>query len=196
LEKRDCLDNSWQKTLEKILNQNINLFPIPNKSKNIQSWLDQLKVDLFVLSGGNNIGSEPDRDYLEKIIINYSIAFKIPLLAVCRGMQYLHSSQGGKLVNAIDHINVNHKVNIIDNQNQEKTFLVNSFHNFSIKEINNNKFKAIAFSEEGNIEAMVHNEYPWLAIMWHPEREFENNSLSINFLKHNLELLLKKWKKN
>ena len=107
-------------------------------------------------------------------------------------MQYLHTSLGGKLINSINHINVIHKVNSIGDKNQDKNFLVNSFHQFSIKEINKQNFKAIAFSDEGYIEAMVHNRYPWLAIMWHPERAFQNNSLSINFLKKHLDILLKK----
>ena len=107
-------------------------------------------------------------------------------------MQYLHSSEGGRLISSINHINVIHKVYLHGDKNQAKNFLVNSFHEFSIEEINNEKFKAIAFSDDGYIEAMVHNRYPWLAIMWHPERAFQNNSLSINFLKNHLDILLKK----
>ena len=107
-------------------------------------------------------------------------------------MQYLHSSEGGKLISSINHINTIHNVYLHGDKNQAKNFLVNSFHEFSIKEINNEKFKAIAFSDDGYIEAMVHNSYPWLAVMWHPERAFKNNSLSINFLKNHLDILLKK----
>ena len=144
------------------------------------------------MSGGNNIGSEPDRDLIEKKIINYSIKNNIPILGVCRGMQYLHTSEGGKLIRSTNHINVCHKISHKGEKNQDKPFLVNSFHNFSIKEINNDKFKAIAFTEDGNIEAMIHNRYPWLAIMWHPERVFQNNDSSIVFLKNHLDILLKK----
>ena len=58
--------------------------------------------------------------------------------------------------------------------------------------LNKLKFNPIAYSYDGYIEAMIHNTHPWLAIMWHPEREFENNSFSLNFLKHNLSKLIKK----
>lgn len=27
-----------------------------------------------------------------------------------------------------------------------------------------------ALSDDGSIEAVTHNEHPWLAVMWHPER--------------------------
>lgn len=107
-------------------------------------------------------------------------------------MQYLHTSEGGQLIRSTNHINVCHKISLKDEKNQDESFLVNSFHEFSIKEINNDKFKAIAFTEDGNIEAMIHNTYPWLAIMWHPERVFTNNFSSINFLKNHLGILLKK----
>ena len=186
------MDNSWQLTLEILFESNINLFPIPNKSKNIKDWLNQLDVDFFVLSGGNNIGSEPDRDSVEEKIINYSINKNIPILAICRGMQYLHISEGGELIRSTNHINVPHKINLMGGSNQDKSILVNSFHEFCIKKINNKKFNAIAFSDDGHIEAMIHNRYPWLAIMWHPERVFQNNYSSIVFLKNHLDILLKK----
>ena len=107
-------------------------------------------------------------------------------------MQYLHTLEGGDLIRSINHINVLHKVRLKEDKNKDNPFLVNSFHNFSIKEINNGHFKPIAFSDDGNIEAMVHKKYPWLAIMWHPERVFQNNYSSINFLKNHIDILLKK----
>ena len=192
LEKRDSLDLSWHNTLEKLFGAKINLFPIPNKSKNIRDWLNELKIDFFVLTGGNDIGVELERDFVEKEMLDYSKNHNIPLLAICRGMQYVQMYEGGKLVKSIEHINCLHEVTYIQTNKKDTNFLVNSFHSFSIKEINKLKFNAIAYSYDGYIEAMIHNTYPWLAIMWHPEREFANNSFSLNFLKHNLSKLIKK----
>jgi len=49
---------------------------------------------------------------------------------------------------------------------------VNSYHNQAIVDATLSKaVTAIAESGDGVIEALKHKTFPWLGIMWHPERE-------------------------
>ena len=49
---------------------------------------------------------------------------------------------------------------------------VNSYHNFLIsKETLGQSLEILAIAEDGCVEAFRHISLPWLAIMWHPERE-------------------------
>jgi putative glutamine amidotransferase len=47
-------------------------------------------------------------------------------------------------------------------------------------------FVALAYSEDGEIEAMSHKDRPWEGWMWHPERE---KILSLNDINRLIGLL-------
>ena len=69
-------------------------------------------------------------------------------------------------------------------------FSVNSFHNFAIpKEHLASSFTAAITDQQGCVEATKHTKFPWLAIMWHPERA-GNSELADTWLKHSLSNLL------
>ena len=48
----------------------------------------------------------------------------------------------------------------------------NSYHDMSIDSCPRG-YHVLARSEDGEIEAIGHDEYPWEGWMWHPEREIE-----------------------
>ena len=63
-----------------------------------------------------------------------------------------------------------------------ESYVVNSFHNYGVtKKTLGNELIPLAMTEDGCIEAIKHTKYPWMAIMWHPEREniFNNEDLKI-----------------
>ena len=62
-EQRDALSQDWPPFLEKI-----NLTPIfiPNSLDDTIKFLDEIEVDGFILSGGDNVGENPLRDNTEK----------------------------------------------------------------------------------------------------------------------------------
>ena len=93
-EKRDALSQDWSKFFEKL---EINPLLIPNTIKNISSFLEDMDVHGLILSGGDNIGDNPNRDETEQKIIDYSFAKKIPLIGICRGMQVLNTFFGGAI---------------------------------------------------------------------------------------------------
>ena len=81
-ERRDCLDLGWTPTLNQIFGNKVNVYPMPNNIKYPLSWLNNISIDLIVLSGGNDIGEETCRDDTEKLLLYFSEKRNIPVLAV------------------------------------------------------------------------------------------------------------------
>ena len=130
-EKRDALSHDWPKLFDEL--ELIPIF-IPNTLKYIQSFLDELSLNGIVLSGGDDIGKNDDRDKTENFLLKYAIDKNIPVIGICRGMQLINNYFGGKQI--IDknnqHIGKDHEIKII-NHNISKIFNskiieVNSFH--------------------------------------------------------------------
>ena len=131
VEKRDALSHDWPKLFDEL-----ELIPIfmPNILKNIQSFLDELSLNGIVLSGGDDIGENDDRDKTENFLLKYAIDKKIPVIGICRGMQLINNYFGGKQIidNNNQHIGNNHEIKIINHEISQifnsKTIEVNSFH--------------------------------------------------------------------
>lgn len=172
-EKRDALSQDWPKFFEKL---GINPLLIPNTTKNVSSFLDDMQVQGLILSGGDNIGDSQDRDKTEQKIINYCFGKKIPLIGICRGMQVINTFFGGTIetLENSKHVGDSHFVSL--NQNfasflQTEKLQVNSFHNNVIKQKNLGKnLKSFAMASDNTIEGFYHTELPIFGVMWHPER--------------------------
>ena len=126
-----------------------------------------LKPDLIVLSGGEDIGVNLDRDNLEYELLRESIPAMIPVLGICRGMQIISTFLGGDLLRVVNHVGESHQVKYRD---ETRNFRVNSFHNFAVINISDELVVELT-SLDDVIESFRHIKYPWLGIMWHPERE-------------------------
>ena len=63
-EIRDALSHDWPLIFEKM-----NIFPvlIPNAISNVGEFLEKMQLDGFLLSGGDYIGDNVDRDKTEQI---------------------------------------------------------------------------------------------------------------------------------
>lgn len=164
-EKRDSLDQEWTKFFYEC-----NLVPIllPNNLEVAKNIISSLKIEGMLFTGGNSLvkyeGDAQERDEVEKFCMDFSIKNNLPVLGVCRGMQFIQDYFGLKLKMVNDHISKTQK--IIFNNKEE---IVNSFHNWGCKETND-KLIVIGTSEDGVIKAVKHVEYNILGIMWHPER--------------------------
>ena len=157
-------------------------------------------IDGLILSGGADInplyvGEEPsprlrginqERDLPELMITRLAYNRQIPMLGICRGIQTLAVALGGKVAQDItmqanvkhsqdaDRSEQTHSVKVDENSvlyhiYEQTVLYVNSFHHQAVKE-SGDKFRVVAKSSDGIIEAMESSEYkPIMGVQWHPE---------------------------
>lgn len=136
--------------------------------EDIEPWLNQLNPIGIILSGGNNINDYADRDRTEKHLLEYAIRYRLPVIGICRGLQYMNHYLGGTLKRVINHIGNKHALSGLWPM-MKSIDMVNSYHEFAIDQLGDGL--EVLASYESIIEAVEHKKYQWLGIMWHPERE-------------------------
>ena len=180
-EIRDALSHDWPLIFEKM-----NIFPvlIPNAISNVGEFLEKMQLDGFLLSGGDNIGDNADRDKTEQEIIRFGIEYDLPIFGVCRGMQVINKYFHGEietLTNSM-HVGNPHSVKIINSSFstllKTNSIKVNSYHNNIIKQdILGDELEPFAISpKDETIEGFFHKKFPIVGVMWHPERDQHHNS--------------------
>ena len=190
-ETRDALSQDWPSLLEEL--GFIPVF-IPNTLGNLESFLKEVSLDGLVLSGGDNIGENQDRDETENKLLMYAIDKKIPVVGVCRGMQLINAYFGGKL--SIDtstiHLTKKHSIKITDENFsslfKSSSFHVNTYHkNMILTDKLGEGLKPFAiFSKDNSIEGLFHEKLPIIGVMWHPERDPDfNNKLILSTILKN-----------
>lgn len=168
-EERDTLDVEWANVS---WSAGIVAIPLCSNIEDHPAYLQALSLDGFILSGGNDIGEKPKRDALEMSVLEYAKNHGLPVLGVCRGMQYINHFLGGSLVKVDGHVATRHSNLIGDWITELGIDEVNSYHNYAvIMDTLGIDLEPLASSPDGVIEACRHKTYPWLGIMWHPERE-------------------------
>lgn len=177
-ERRDALDQKWSEFL-----WNIGLISVPLSAVGgpYETYLSALELDGFILSGGNDIGEAPERDALEDAVLSLASKERVPVVGVCRGMEFMNTFLGGSLREVSGHVATTHALEG-DFAEQNALIEVNSFHDMGIeREDLSGDLRAIAFSKDGIVEAVRHHTYPWLGVMWHPERNqpFRQQDLKI-----------------
>jgi gamma-glutamyl-gamma-aminobutyrate hydrolase PuuD/phosphohistidine swiveling domain-containing protein len=163
--------------------------PVSNHTKNFEKLFDE-PIDLLIVVGGgalnpslydrpHNEELQPHRDVTEEKLIRYCIAHKIPIIATCRGMQYVNVLLGGRLhyhpqLNTPHPRGVDHPVYLI---NEKRTIMVNNYHNDCIyTEDLAPCLTPFAVDTDNNVvEAYVSEEMKILGLQWHPERPFETS---------------------
>ena len=166
-ERNEVRDSIDQRLISFLSKSGAIVVPVPNfahSEMEIENWLNNIRPRAIVLSGGNDIGEQPSRDHVEERLLNYGSRNSLPLLGICRGMQMMGVWGGAALKSVRGHVATRHQLM------GELDVTVNSYHNYSLTAVPD-KFKAIAYSEDGEIEAIQHTTLPWEGWMWHPERE-------------------------
>ena len=130
----------------------------------LKIWIEQVKPNGLLLSGGDDIGSDPNRDQLEFALLGIAQTRRMPVLGICRGLQIIATWAGASITPVKNHAGVRHQ--LVGERSSE----VNSYHNFGIEHIPE-ELEVIARAEDGVIEAIRHRELAWEGWMWHPERE-------------------------
>ena len=190
-ETRDALSQDWPSLLEEL--GFIPVF-IPNTLGNLESFLKEVSLDGLVLSGGDNIGENQDRDETENKLLMHAIDKKIPVVGVCRGMQLINTYFGGKLaiVYSTIHLTKKHSIKITDENFsslfKSSSFHVNTYHkNMILTDELGEGLKPFAiFSKDNSIEGLFHEKLPIIGVMWHPERDPDfNNKLILSTILKN-----------
>ncbi len=168
---------------------------------------DFTTCDAFVLTGGVDIhpsfyggeatySNQPktfeiERDRFEKKIYAYSQQHRLPLLAICRGMQLVNIVEGGKLIPDLGQLNKRHRkeigkdkthairteaVSLLAEVTGQTVSLINSAHHQAIAKdaIGNNLHPSGLSANDGVIEAIEFADKTgkafMLGVQWHPER--------------------------
>lgn len=179
-ERRDCAD---QRIADFISTCGFLPIPVPNRADLAEQMIETIRPIGIILTGGNSLiaygGNAPERDAMDKVLIELAIQNKIPLYGFCRGMQSILFYFGNELVNLDGHVAVRHTV-----QEDAGQYEVNSYHNQACKELKKDcGLEVIARTFDDVIEAVRHRDLPIAGTMWHPEREKNYTPRDINFVK-------------
>lgn len=167
-ERRDALDQQWHQLLQTVGVMGI---PLPNHATLASDLFDALALDGLILSGGNDLGSAPERDAMEHAALNWAEQHRLPVLGVCRGMQMINQYCGGSLQAVTQHAATRHALlgcgPLLAGLRE-----VNSYHHFGITDAGlGDGLQVLARAADDSIEAFRHTRLPWFGVMWHPERE-------------------------
>lgn len=165
-ERRDCADQNISLFIEKCGYLPI---PLPNNRGITEQIIRQIQPVGIVLTGGNSLvkygGNAPERDDMEKRILDLALEYDISVYGFCRGMQVIADYFGCELEAVQGHVAVHHNIS-----GDIGTLTVNSFHNQACYKVKK-PLEVLAQAEDGVIEAVCYREKHILGTMWHPERE-------------------------
>lgn len=187
------------------------MLPLTEENTNIPELLDRL--DALIFTGGHDVSpsfygetpvpecgrSIPERDTMEKLLLDAALERDMPVLGICRGLQFFNAALGGTLYqdlptqhpSGVEHEmkppfdRSEHEVEVLENTPLydilgKKTFGVNSRHHQAIKELAPS-LKPMAVSPDGLIEAVwMPGKRFFLAVQWHPEHSFQKNKGSLS----------------
>lgn len=182
-EARDAISHDW---IERLEAWGVTPILIPNAMSDPKRYIDDVGADALLLTSGDDVAvplgeGPPDsptqrRDRTEATLVRECIDARVPILGVCRGMQFLNVYFGGSLTRRLPsgHVATRHAVTLsedIDGLRSGTRFEVNSYHDHGILPTDlAADLTAVAVADDGSVEALRHRSLPILAIQWHPER--------------------------
>ena len=161
--------------------------------------------DGFLFTGGQDVGSCPERDALETLVLSKALQSDKAILGICRGLQFINVFQGGTLWQDLPSQHLSeivhrqgkpygtptHKVMLSGDLSKllgKETLEVNTLHHQAAKELGSD-LVAMAVAPDGIIEAfqMEGKRFVW-AVQWHPEYMFRTDpdslAIFLCFVKH------------
>ncbi|UQY42839.1 gamma-glutamyl-gamma-aminobutyrate hydrolase [Erwinia sp. PK3-005] len=165
---------------------------LPGSPSNIEPWRYNVS--------GEESESDPGRDELALTLIPQALKLRLPLLAICRGMQELVVAAGGTLNRQLPSEQVLHYADtdaplaeqyapahpvqlMADGQlarllGGARSLQVNSLHKQGIKDAGP-RLQAEATAADGVIEAVSIPDHPFaIGVQWHPEWRYQDSDAS------------------
>jgi len=144
-----------------------------------------------VPQGTDMDGVVPERDHTELALLHRAEQLDMPVFGICRGIQALAVGLGGRLIQDIPRVlpqsplrhqqtqareEKTHSVRIAPDSRLRSILgkdqvAVNSFHHQAVAHVPAG-WRAVAWAEDGVIEAMEHESKGWFGVQWHPEDLF------------------------
>jgi putative glutamine amidotransferase len=125
-----------------------------------------------------------DADRVQFEVVRGSVEARVPLVGICRGMQVVDVALGGDLVQHLEHpghVNpdsvedsmVDHPVRLADGSTLASmlgttSLVVRSSHHQAVGRLGDG-LRAVAWADDGTVEAVEHDTAPVWCVQWHPE---------------------------
>ncbi len=183
--------------------------PLLNGLPDYLPYLRSLPIGGIVFSGGNDLSlaagldpavmrnPSPLRDDSECRLVTVALRLGLPILGICRGLQFLNAVMGGRLRTeltvsgkgaTLPHAGSRHLLKIVDRDwaaaAGKAKIMTNSYHRCGIRENDlASGLHMAAVTRDGVIEAYYHPRLPLWAVQWHPERQGSCRKLDIWLLR-------------
>jgi len=150
-------------------------------------WLVGLLLGLFrmLFASHDRQGYDPERDRMEKALIQYALRHQLPVLGICRGAQLMNVVRGGTLHQAIGHFYTEDTANVrsilprksvtvsgdshLYQMLGKNTCRVNALHNQSINQLGAD-IVVSAREPSGVVQAIEKGDHRFfIGVQWHPE---------------------------
>ena len=157
-------------------------------------------LDGLLLTGGTDLNparygatphpgnEQPDdeRDELETMLLRQALDARLPVLAICRGLQLFNVAHGGTLIQHLDNAAVHvvrgddpatpaHEIAVAADSRLaailgEGSHAVNSRHHQAVERVGAGLTIAARSTPDGVVEALERSDLPFaVAVQWHPE---------------------------
>ena len=159
----------------------------PARQSTALDWLVGLVLSAFraLFATYSSQDYDPDRDSLEKRLIQHALYFDLPILGICRGAQLMNVTLGGSLHQDLGHFYTEETSNVrsilprkiirVAAATRLRDILgredcqVNALHDQSIKELGQDVVISAA-EPNGIVQAIEKQGHPFfIGVQWHPE---------------------------
>lgn len=171
-ETRDALARDWAVFMAAVLPEAA-WMALPSAPGAAAECIARWELDGFILTGGNDLGQDPVRDAAERAVLDLALKRKLPVLGVCRGLQFAQSYFGGTVapVDRDMHVAARHAIRLVE-EGREREIEVNSFHGFCVRRGDLvPELVPFAVSGDGCVEGARSRDGRIVCLQWHPERE-------------------------
>lgn len=189
------------------------MLPLLDNQDDLKELLEH--IDGLLLTGGHDVDpaiytdSASDkcgvpcklRDSMEGKLLDMALSMDMPVIGICRGIQFMNAHLGGTLYqdlpsehkSGVNHQMVKpydravHKVEVYENNILSDIigageYGVNSYHHQAIKDLAKD-LEVLAKAEDGIVEAVsVKGKKFALAVQWHPEFSFEKDTRAVKLI--------------